>query len=121
MNQFFSLIKTVYAEDVVGTISIPGGIPSEVPKAGEFIGSIIRFLIIIAGLFSLWQFLSGGLGYISSGGDKNKIQEATNKITMSLVGLVIIAGSFIIIALAGQLLFGSFTAFLSPTFTSVTP
>ena len=120
INSLLSLFsKTVYADDVVGTISVPTGIPSQVGSLGSFITVIIRFFIIVAGLFSLWQFLSGGFTFITSNGDKAKITEATNKITMSLIGLVVIAASFIIIAIASRILFGSFTAILAPQFSVV--
>lgn len=114
-------IKKVEAADtdVIGTITLPSGIPSDIGKTGDFLSAIIRFYIIIAGLFTLWQFLSGGIGFITSNGDKTKISESTNKITMSLVGLVIIAASFVIIAIASQLLFGDFRAILIPKFKSV--
>jgi hypothetical protein len=126
------LVTTVYAApnpkptfsdsgDVVGTITLPAGIPSDIGKTGDFITVIIRFFLIIGGLFTLWQFLSGGLAYISSNGEKAKIQEAGTKITSSIMGLVIMAASFVIIAILSQILFGDFTAILKPVFTSVTP
>ena len=122
-NLFNPFFKTAYAatEDVIGTISLPEGIPSDIGKTGDFITTIIRFFVIVAGLFTLWQFLIGGFTYITSGGDKAKVQEAGNKITMSLIGLVVIAASFVIIAIISQLLFGDFTAILIPKFKSVTP
>jgi hypothetical protein len=107
--------------DVVGTIALPSGIPSEIGKTGDFITVIIRFFLIIGGLFTLWQFLSGGLAYITSNGEKAKIQEAGTRITTAITGLVIMAASFVVIAIISQLLFGSFTAILIPQFTSVTP
>jgi len=119
INTLLNFIPQAHADDVVGTITVPSGIPSQVGGIGSFLTVIIRFFIIIAGLFTLWQFLSGGFTFITSNGDKAKITEATNKITMSLIGLVVIAASFIIIAIASQILFGSFTAILSPQFTTV--
>ena len=121
-NYFLNLfVTTVHADDIVGTITLPTGIQSDVSQTGSFLTAIIRFFIIVAGLFSLWQFLIGGFTYISSGSDKTKVQEAGNKITMSLIGLVVIAASFVIIAIISQLLFGDFTAILIPKFKSVTP
>lgn len=115
-----SIIKIAHA-DVVGEINLPEGIPSDVGKTTQFLSAIIRFFIILGGLFTLWQFLSGGLLYITSGGDKTKVSEASNKITMSIVGLVIMASSFVIIAIISRILFGSFTTILIPKFTTVTP
>ena len=113
------LIKKAHAVDVIGTITLPSGIPSEVSQTGSFITAIIRFLIIIGGLFTLWQFLSGGLTYITSNGDKAKVTEAGNKITTSLIGLVIMVASFVIIAIISKILFGNFTAILVPKFVTV--
>lgn len=124
-NFIYPFIKTTYAavDDVVGTIALPADIkiPQDIAKTGDFITVIIRFIIIIGGLFTLWQFLSGGLGYITSNGDKAKIQEAGQKITTAITGLVIMAASFVIIAIISQLLFGSFTTILIPKFESVAP
>ena len=120
-NLTLPLIKSAYAatSDVVGVIALPTGIPSEVSKTGDFLTVIIRFFLILGGLFTLWQFLSGGLAYITSNGEKTKLQEAGHKITTAITGLVIMASSFVLIAIISQLLFGSFTAILIPKFTSV--
>lgn len=129
INFFQPFIKSAYAAvggasgsvggNVVGNIALPSGIPQDITQTTPFISAMIRFLVVIAGIFTLWQFLTGGLGYITSGGDKGKLTEAQNKITMSLVGMVIIAGSFIIIAIISQVLFGSFTAILAPKLQSI--
>jgi len=113
------ITKTVYAADVVGTIDLPAGIPKETNQTTDIFSAIIRFLVVVAGVFALWQLLAGGLAYISSGGDKGKLTLAQQKITMSLVGLVIIAGSFIIIALISKILFGDFGAILAPKLKSI--
>lgn len=99
--------------DIVGSIRAPQTIVSAPSDFGPFISVIIRFVIVVAGIYALWQFISGGLGYITSGGDKGKIKESQDKITMSVLGLVIIAVSFILISLLGQLIFK--TNLLNPT------
>ncbi len=114
------IIKSAYAVDsIVGVISPPAGIPSATTDTTNVISAFVRFIVVIAGVFSLWQFLTGGLAFITSAGDKGKLTEAQNKIQMSLVGLVIIAASFIIIAIVSQVLFGDFTAILIPKLQSV--
>ncbi|OIN92224.1 hypothetical protein AUJ42_00725, partial [Candidatus Collierbacteria bacterium CG1_02_44_10] len=108
------IVKSAQAADVVGTIDLPAGIPKDTTQTTGIISALVRFIVVVAGVFALWQLLSGGLQYITSGGDKGKIAEAQNKITMSLIGLVIIAGSFLIIAIISQVLFGDFGAILLP-------
>lgn len=123
LNNLINLfVKTTYAavDDVVGVIDLPETIKlRNISETGDFITVIIRFIIIIGGLFTLWQFLSGGLAYITSNGEKAKIQEAGQKITTAITGLVIMVASFVIIAIISQLLFGDFTAILNPKFSSV--
>ncbi len=116
---FLPIVKTVLAADIIGTLTLPGGLPKDVAGTGDFLSALFRFLVIVAGVFSLWQFLTGGLGIITGGSDKGKLAEAQSKITMSILGLVIIAASFLLAGIAGQILFGSFTAILSPTLKSI--
>ena len=119
MNILNQIISSVYAADVVGILDLPGGIPKETTQTTSILSVLVRFIVVVAGIFALWQFLSGGLQYISSGGDKGKITEAQNKLTMSLIGLVIITASFLIIAIISKVLFGDFGAILTPKLQSI--
>lgn len=112
----FKLIEPVLASanSFVGNVQVPSGVPSTTARINPFISGIIRFIIVIAGLFALWNLLMGGLGMITGAGDKGKIQEAQNKIFMSVLGLVIIAASFLIIGIVSKLLFNDFTFILDP-------
>lgn len=121
MNFLNKIITQVHAVDVVGTISVPGGVPSDVGKSADFISAIIKLVMIVGGIFTFWQFLSGGLQFITSGGDKGKISEAQQKIQMSITGLVIMTASFILIGVVSLVLFGNFTHIINPVLTPVTP
>lgn len=121
MSILNNIISQVHATDVVGTITVPGGVPSEVGKTADFISAIIRLLMITGGIFSFWQFLSGGFQFISSGGDKGKVAEAQQKIQMSIIGLVVMTASFILIGIVSLVLFGNFTHIINPVLTPVTP
>jgi len=120
---FDKIIPKVYAAagDVVGVITVPGGVPSDVLKTGDFISGMIRFLMVLGGLYSLWQFLSGGFQLITAGGDKSKITEANQKFTMSITGLAVMTGSFLLIGIISLILFGNFTYILNPVITPITP
>lgn len=118
LNQF---VKSAHAAagDVVGTIDLPTGIPKDVIQTTTIVSAIIRFVVVIAGVFALWQLVTGGFAFITSGGDKGKITEAQNKMQMSIIGLVVIAASFIIIAIISKVLFGDFGAILAPQLQSI--
>ena len=89
-------MKKLLAQDIVGTIEAPGTIIQTPEQTGSFITAIVVFITVIAGLYALWQFITGGFGYISSSGDKAKVQQSTQQIMMAILGLAVIGASFIL-------------------------
>ncbi|MCX7955987.1 MAG: pilin [Patescibacteria group bacterium] len=65
----------------------------------------IRLFIIVAGMFLLLYLLWGAFDWISSGGEKEKITKAQNKITNALIGMVLIFAILVIFnVFAGNML-----------------
>lgn len=108
-------------DDVIGVIEAPDSIIKNIGQTNNFISAIVVFITVIAGLYAMWQFLSGGIGYISSGGDKAKVQQATQQITMAILGMVVIGASFILGSLIGRLLFGANFNLFNPSLQTVQP
>jgi hypothetical protein len=77
--------------------------------------NVLRLIFLVAGIYAFIRIVLAGLKFISSSGDPKGIQAAWEAIWQSLLGLVIIVSSFVIAALAGQLLFGRWDAILNPT------
>lgn len=94
--------------DAIGKLNPPGtAVKTQAAELGPFLSNIIRIIIVLAGAYALIQLILGGLGYISSQGDSKKTQEAMQKITYSIIGLAVIAVSFVIVSILGRLFFGS--------------
>lgn len=68
----------------------------------NIISSIIGVMTITAGVWFIFQFLVGGFNWITSGGDKAKLQQARDRLTNAFIGLIIVIGGWAILALAGQ-------------------
>jgi hypothetical protein len=114
---FFLLTPSIaHAQNpIIGTITTPPQLrATSITDTGDLISIIIKLLVIIAGLFSLWQFLTAGLTFISSNGDKNKIAQSTNKLNMAIIGLVVIGASFLITAILSWVIYGKVDIFLNP-------
>ena len=79
-----------------------------------FLNNIIRLLIAVAGIWGFINLILAGFGFMSAAGDPKKVSLAWAKIWQSLIGLLIIAGSFVLAAIFGHLLFGDATAILQP-------
>lgn len=67
-----------------------------IPEFNIVLTFIIRFFFIIAGLIALLYLLLGALAWISSGGNKESVDKAREKIQAALVGLILI---FLVLAL----------------------
>jgi hypothetical protein len=69
-----------------------------------FISTAIGLMTIIAAIWFTFNLITGAISIITSGGDKVKVTEARSRITMGLVGLVIIIAAMFIIELIGTLI-----------------
>ena len=112
------------AGDFFGDIETPPGIDK---YGGEdaaglitLFNNFLRLAIVIAGLFTLVNFLTAAIWYIGSSGNPDTIKQATSRIWMSLLGLLIVGASIALAAVIGLIFFGSATAILSPTIPTIT-
>lgn len=85
----------------------------------SFLSNLLNLVITLAGIFALLNFLMAGYGYLTSSADPQKITNAGNKILQSIIGLIVIAASFIIAGLLGQILFQDPTALIKPKFFGI--
>lgn len=104
--------------DIFGNITAPealsrfGG-PDGI-GIGKFLNTILRGMIVVAGIWALFNLVSAGFSFLAAGEDPKKIAGAWGKIWQSLLGLAVAAGSFVLAAIFGQLIFGDPTFILNP-------
>jgi hypothetical protein len=93
----FKLVPLAHA--AITNSAVPGGDnPASSPKQfAVTIATLWQTIILVGGLTFLLYFLLGGVTWITAGGDKGKIEEARGKITQGLVGLAVLAASYVII------------------------
>lgn len=78
-------------------IELPEGFATTVSGV---INGVLSFVMLIAALLVFFYLILGAFQWITSGGDKSKVEQARNKITSAVVGLIILAASFAILNLA---------------------
>ncbi len=78
----------------------------------QILQNLLLFVIVIAGLFMFWNIIQAGFMFLSAGSESKNITKAWDKIWQSLVGLLIVAASFILAGIFGYLIFGDVTALL---------
>jgi len=108
--------------DVLGTVSPPPGVIDYNLKAGGtttgiglllFMSNLIKIATVVAGIYVLFNFIVSGFDYITAG-DTKANQKVKDRLTMSVIGLVIIVGSYVVIGVFGLILFGRADYFLNP-------
>lgn len=65
---------------------------------------IITALTGLAAVFFLFQFVIGAFNWVNAGGEQKKVQEARDRITQGVMGLVLIVGAYAIVGLIGTVL-----------------
>ncbi len=111
--------------EIFGQIKPPmgnkvGGYASDLTGFSSFLKNIIYLIFVVAGLYTLLNFIMAGFEFIGAGGDSSKISKAWNKIWQSILGIVIMIAAFALAALVGQIIFGRWDYILKPTIPSAT-
>ncbi len=108
-------------QKIFGTATPPPGVdqysknaPNDIGGLTLLLGNVVKISIFVAGIYSLINFLSAGILYISSNGNPENIKQASSKIWMSMLGLLIVAASLVISAIIGLIFFKNPAAILQP-------
>lgn len=68
-------------------------------KIGPVVSSIVTIMLIAAALIALFFLIWGGIRWITSGGDKAKVDTARQTIIASIIGLIIALLAYFVITL----------------------
>lgn len=113
--------KTAVAFTILGSLLIATtaladpGIPIQIAPPANFgitpsegavqqvVANALRLLFIVATIAVLIYLIWGAFQWITSGGDKEAVGNARKRITAALVGLAILALSFLIVFVVGRI------------------
>ena len=97
---------------IFGKVNLPPGVIEynglEEGGPTNFIGNILKLLILVAGLYALFNFVFAGYAFLSAGGDPKKIADAWAKIWQTALGLVVTASAFIVAGIISRFIYGNF-------------
>lgn len=111
MEQIFGTIQAPAALNAFGTV--------ETGALGRFTTLLFRLMIVGGGIYSLFNIILAGYAFLSAGDDSKKIEGAWARIYQSLIGLSFIAGSFVLAAIFGRIIFGDFNAIINPNIPTI--
>lgn len=92
-------------------IGILGGeswpLTNEITAISTFVNilsNIIGVMTIIAVIWFTFVLFTGAIGWLASGGDKTKLQNAQKQITTGIIGLILVLSATFLIDLIGSLI-----------------
>lgn len=109
-------------DTIFGTIERPAGVAQFDSLTGAedgigliiFISRLIQIGTIVAGIWVMLNFILAGYDYITSAGDTGAAKRVTDRITMSVIGLLIIVAAYSLTAIVSLLIFGDASYILNP-------
>ncbi len=85
------------AMSVLGTpIQVPEGFAETL---AQLINALLTFVMVISALLVLFFLVWGALQWITSGGDKGKVDQARQKIIAAVIGIIIVSSTYAIFLL----------------------
>lgn len=96
-----------------GILGNIGANPDTAPAVfNQIISTIIGVMSIVGGIWFIFLFITGAIGFMTAGGDKTKAEEAKKRITYGVVGIIVVVFAIFFVDLIGRLL--GFESILNP-------
>jgi hypothetical protein len=73
-----------------------------------FVTNLINLIFIVGALVFVFMLVWGAFQWMTSGGEKEKVAEARKRITYAIIGMVLMAVTFLLLSILGKLLHFSF-------------
>jgi hypothetical protein len=103
LTTFLASAVSAFAQNTPGTGRITIRRPDKgYSDLGEFITAAINFVFIIAAIAVLIMLVWGAVQWIFSGGEKDAVASARNRILHALIGLAVLAVAFAVAVVFGQ-------------------
>lgn len=93
---------TLIAQEITNPVTTRFGTGAPSVALASIIATVWRTAITLGGLALLVMLILGGFEWITAGGDKGKIESAREKITQSIVGLLVLLGTVAISSFIGS-------------------
>lgn len=77
----------------------------QIPTFTEMLTFIIRLFFVMAGVFALVYLLMGAFTWVTSGGNKENVEKARDKIQAALIGVILIIIVVALVATLEQIVF----------------
>jgi len=77
--------------------------PAQLSDIGNIIGNVIGLLAPAAAIALLAMLIIGGYQFMTSGGDPKSAAGARNTLTYAIIGIILVAASWLVLLLIGEI------------------
>ncbi len=94
-------------EEVIGTLNPPAPVNSIGNGAqgiNRILDTAVELIFMVAAVIVVFMFLYAAIEFITSAGDKDKVASARKRITFSVIGITILALTFLLLRVLGGIL-----------------
>lgn len=114
--KFLSAVATIISFLFLFSVSVSAqnvsaNLPFTLPSLPYVIGFVIRLFFIIAGVIALVYLLLGAFAWVTSGGNKENVEKAREKIQAAIIGLILIVIVIVVLAAVEQFVFNKKVCF----------
>ncbi len=95
----------VFAQSSIQVDTGPGGLGFQPPQLGDVLTFLIRLFFAAAGLAALIYLLLGAFSWVTSGGSKENVEKARDKIQAAVVGVILVVVVLAIVTTLEQVVF----------------
>lgn len=81
-----------------------GVLSNPVGPIANLISTTVGLITVCAGIYFLFQLLTGAFSWMISSGDKGKLSTAQDRMLHAVIGLIIVVASYAIVSVVGGLL-----------------
>ena len=106
--QVFGSIPNPLINPAGGTVTGYGDLTDLV----KFLNNVVALITVVAGIWTVFNFISAGYIYLNSNNQPQKLTDAGNKILQSVIGLAIVAAAYALAGILGYILFKDATKLL---------
>ena len=113
LNNFFGgiyfgasgVLNDFFTQDIKGLFGFGTNKgPAAATSFGQLVTNVLEILLLVAGSIAVIYLVIGGIKYVVSRGNEEKVESAKNTMTAAIWGLVIIIMSFAIIYIISETL-----------------
>lgn len=87
-----------------GNSKLPDNLSQATTSLDKYISTLLGFATSVAFVYFVFQFIIAGYGFLSSEGDKGKIELSRHRMSQAILGLVVIIAAIFLSGLLGRVL-----------------